>query len=192
MVAHIPWQIACQIFHPIPKANTKPRLLTGKRVFSFDISPLIHKEVAFQIQDSLRGKLPKTLYMAAKIGMLNPLCSTGNIRRNTAHTQRLIIDDLKSNNKNYPTASNLKLTRLGASFDSCSQAGNLFSKLYLHNDSPSPSPPSSPDCSICNSAPGLFTRARSYAGRRRYLSTGSGYSNVDSSSSTDSVAEHQC
>ena len=76
--------------HQNQQPNSKN--LNRKKSCSLNISPLCDEELAFQVQDKLRCKLPKTMYMTAKIGMKNPICATGNIRRNTVHHRESVVD----------------------------------------------------------------------------------------------------
>ena len=188
----------------------KSHTLNRKKSSSMHVSPVCVEEnnevmLLDQVQNELRKKLPKTLYMTASIGMRNPLCATGNIRRNTVHNRESVFLE---NNKipSYKKNSSIGSLELGGSF--MGRRGSLLSKLRPLSKSPKNTPPLSPDsCGtppsftdswnssggnsspVPGSSPALFNRARTYAGRGSACSTDSGHFVYGSSSSVDSNTE---
>ena len=156
-------------------------LLHGMTKLSTDITPS-NQELFGIVQDELRRKLPKTLYMTASIGMQNPLCVTGSIRASTVHHRESVVTPppARSFKKNHSIGT-LDLTGFNNKAAAGPRRGSLFSKLLStaatsKHSSVSIDPPIS-DRKISSSSPALFNRARVYAaaGRRRLFSTGSGY-----------------
>ena len=126
-----------------------------------------------KVEDELRSKLPRTFHATASIGLMNPMCFLGGVRRNTiTHT------DTRPRIKKISVPFR-KVNSICFDNYEGQRKKSIFAKLL------SPQKPTIPTDnmygSTVNSSPSLFTRAKSYATSRTPCKVDNG----DPSSSVD-------